>query len=1038
MAVQPNPPPRWAGDGSVGQEVPDTNGAGDQAADEVAALLQERELERRENLGARGVDPEANDAIFDRYAPFIQRAIWNAGWEALRPAQIACALAILDRRNDVLIATPTASGKTEAWAFPVLTDIAERARQGVKVLYVSPVKALINDQAWRLQPICEAGDIPLHLWHQDITQAHKNRMVQAPGGVLMTTPESLESILGNRRDFVHQLFSELEYAVIDEVHSLAASDRGIQVGMQLHRLTAIARGRVRTIALSATVGDTALIQAYVNPHRPEEVEVIAGELGVDRRTLYRHDHVHHAGATLPLVAVRAVYQRTAGRRAIAFCPTRRAVEDLAAKLNATAQQQGNPTSFLAHHSSLSKQERERVEGQMRTALDPTVIVATSTLELGIDIGDLDLVVDVNATPTVAGRRQRCGRTGRQDGQDQILYAITTDGLSDRVLQTRQTVVDRIPWRLLHNAAVADLHLRDRWAEASRPPQAAVHVFTQQMLQILKQERVMTPAELRDRLFDSRRFEAIRDATIEVDGEQRSVAGAIFRHLLATGMVRRADERGREVRVGENADRIVNHYDGLSVFQESVEFAVADGHRRIGSIAARRIHEGERFVLAGRPWLVTGVDERRRHVAVQLTDRGEAEEWHGDGGPEVAEEVVQRARDILLGRYEPLGALGPETRAQLDGARRLAARFQFADRTWFPSLRRHRQGPAQWWGERGGMWVPWRGSRAVDSALAALSAAHLEARRVEDEGRRQRGRRRRELDIPWSDLLAPWRIVFRCDGAEVLRLSQRALELTPRQIAQALTDGSIVNVKFADYLPRPVLEHRWLTDCYDQAGAREILGELVHGIETRGAADPAVRARRLLFPVPAAPPGDGRHLVVAGGGDVVAGPAPVPGDDIEAPGGIAGGPQAGDHGGAGVEAGAPGDGVREIAEAVEQRLHEQDRVAALEEAAAEERGQQRRAIAPVLEQWEAAILRPGDVDLPEGLVAAEGADARDEPDAVQHDVDAGPPPAPEHVGASSPAADDPGVSNAADIEAAAVADERAASLDEASSMAPGRV
>jgi ATP-dependent Lhr-like helicase len=1041
MAAHANRAPDEAAD-EEGLDVgpADMGGATDRTATEVAALLQARDVDRREQLAARGVDAAANEATFDRYAPFIQRAIWNAGWEALRPAQIACAQAILDGRNDVLITTPTASGKTEAWAFPVLTDIGERARQSVKVVYVSPVKALINDQAWRLQPLCEAGDIPLHLWHQDITQAHKDRMVQTPGGVLMTTPESLESILGNRRDFVHQLFADLEYAVIDEVHSLAASDRGIQVGVQLHRLSAIARGRVRVIALSATVGDTAMMRAYVSPHAPDQVEVVAGQLGMERRTLYRHDHFRHAGATLPVGAVRAVYQRTAGRRAIAFNPTRRAVEELAAKLNAIAQDQGNPMAFLAHHSSLSKQERERVEGQMRTALQPTGIVATSTLELGIDIGDLDLVVDVNATPTVAGRRQRRGRTGRQDGQDQILYAITTDGLSDRVLQTRQTVVDRIPWRLLHNAAVADLDFRDRWSEAPRPPQAAVHVLAQQMLQILKQERVMTPAELRDRLLDSGRFEAIRGATIEVDGEQRSVAGLLFRHLMATGLIRRAGDRGSEVRVGESADRIVNHYDGLSVFQESLEFTVSDGPRRVGSIAARRIHEGERFVLAGRPWMVTGVDERRRHLSVQLTDRGEAEEWHGDGGPEVAEEVVQRARDILLGRFEPLGTLGPETRASLDAARQLAARYGFGDRTWFPSLRRHRQGPAQWWGESGGMWVPWRGSRAVDSALAALSAAHLQARGADDEARRRRGQRRRELDIPWSDLLAPWRIVFRCDGAEVLRLAHRALELTPRQIAQSLTDGSIVNVKFAEYLPRPVLEHRWLTDCYEEGTAREILGELVRGIETRGAADPALAARRLLLPVPPARPG--------GGGDVAVGPAPVPDDEVERRGGDADDVPAAEAARQG--GGGAAEEVRQIVETVEQGLREQELGDARAAAVADELNAQRRAVGPVLEQWEEAILRPDEARLPDGLVApdhvaepggrrrAVTTNEQGAPlETIDRQADAVQPCSPAQGDARDPdrAGDGHGAPDGVDLEAAPVAlVDAGAAVDETSSLA----
>lgn len=157
--------------------------------------------------------------IFDRYAPFIRDFIYDHEWRTLRGIQLAAADALFNTDDNVLLLSSTASGKTEAAFFPILTDLWENPSRSVGALYISPLKALINDQFYRLDDICKQADIAVWHWHGDVSTSHKAKLIKHPSGILQITPESLEALLLRRQAVVASLFCDLRYIVVDELHS---------------------------------------------------------------------------------------------------------------------------------------------------------------------------------------------------------------------------------------------------------------------------------------------------------------------------------------------------------------------------------------------------------------------------------------------------------------------------------------------------------------------------------------------------------------------------------------------------------------------------------------------------------------------------------------------------------------------------------------------------------------------------------------------------------------------------------------------------
>ena len=362
---------------------------------------------------------------FERLAPFVQEFVYRQGWKELRSLQAEAIDAIFDTDNDVLITTGTASGKTEAAFLPILSLIATEPIGSIKALYIGPLKALINDQFRRLELLCEAGDIPIHRWHGDVGSSQKSDLIEHPGGVLQITPESIESLFINKTNHLHRLFGGLQFIVVDEVHSFMESDRGVQLRSQLQRIDKYSKSsRPRRIGLSATVGDQEAARQWLNPQSPSKVQIINPEVTIPPTRL-SHLHFSLTKEEVPSELVDDLYALTKDKRALVFCNSRKNVEVLTAQLNRRSSRERIPEHYLPHHGSISKEIREDAEVRMRGDDYPTSVICTNTLELGIDIGQLDMAVQVDSTHTVMSFVQRLGRTGRRQDSSRIMQIYTS-------------------------------------------------------------------------------------------------------------------------------------------------------------------------------------------------------------------------------------------------------------------------------------------------------------------------------------------------------------------------------------------------------------------------------------------------------------------------------------------------------------------------------------------------------------------------------------------------------------------------------------
>ena len=194
-------------------------------------------------------------SAFERYAPFIQEYIYRKKWTELREVQVEACEAIMDTDNHVIIASGTASGKTEAAFFPILTLLEEKPASSIGVMYIGPLKALINDQFERLDELLREHDIPVWPWHGDISPSVKKKALKTAQGILQITPESLEAMLMRHPGDAGRLFSDLRFIVIDEIHALMGEDRGLQLLCLLSRLEKLTGCSPRRIGLSATLND---------------------------------------------------------------------------------------------------------------------------------------------------------------------------------------------------------------------------------------------------------------------------------------------------------------------------------------------------------------------------------------------------------------------------------------------------------------------------------------------------------------------------------------------------------------------------------------------------------------------------------------------------------------------------------------------------------------------------------------------------------------------------------------------------------------
>lgn len=605
-------------------------------------------------------------SAFDKLARPVQKWVRAQGWRELRDIQARAVHDIVDSNDDVIVAASTAGGKTEAAFLPLISQVLDAPSNvgGFDLLYIGPLKALITDQAGRLNDICQDADLPVVPWHGDVSQSVKSRALKAPRGILLITPESLEALFVRRGLEIPRLFGATRAVVIDELHSVLDSERGVQMRSLLTRLELAVKHPIRRIGLSATLGDMGLTRAYLRPDAPDTVRMIeaeggGAELRLQLRGYMSGDEDENTPSATDAIAAH-LFKHLRGSDNLVFAGARQNVEIYADRLRALCEAEYLPQEFYPHHASLSREHRDFVERRLKDGGKPTTAICTSTLELGIDIGDVACVAQIGAPFSVASLRQRLGRSGRRAGQPSILrqYAVEARLSSD------SNFVDQLRLGLVRSIAMIEL-LLEEWCEPPKPQALHLSTMVHQILSVIA-ERGGAQA---NRLF----------RILCQDGPFRQVSSAQFLDVLRalgspeTALIEQS-ENGTLL-LGRVGEKLVEHYSFYAVFQTPEEYRLIAQGRELGTLPIDNVlAPGMMVIFSGRRWLVQEVHDRDRVIMVIPAKAGVPPIFGGDPG-EIHDRVIERMFDILEGDLQPSYADQAALRL-LDEARQNYARLGF--------------------------------------------------------------------------------------------------------------------------------------------------------------------------------------------------------------------------------------------------------------------------------------------------------------------------------------------------------------------------
>ncbi|MBW4473493.1 MAG: DEAD/DEAH box helicase [Stenomitos rutilans HA7619-LM2] len=710
-------------------------------------------------------------------APFIQEYIYSEGWTDLRPVQVEACRVLFKADAHLLIAAGTASGKTEAAFLPVLTLLHNEPPTTIGAMYIGPIKALINDQFDRLTDLLKQADIPVWAWHGDVKQSRKTNLLKQPQGILQITPESLESLLINKHTELHRLFGALRFVIIDEIHAFIGSDRGAQILCQLSRLAQITQNQPRRIGLSATLGDYAMAEDWlrsgtdrpvITPHLPAAPRTIqlalehfyTSSLTVrargDTRDAAFSPYQHH------------LFEQSHSRKCLIFANGRSETENVIASLRQIAQAKGFPDVYHVHHGSIAASLREAAENAMRDPSSPTVTAATVTFEMGIDLGQLDRVIQLEAPPSVASFLQRLGRSGRRGSPADMRFVCAEDNPTGG-----ESLPERIPWQLLQCIAVIQLYLEEKWIEPIAPLRYPLSLLYQQTMSTLVALGELSPAALAQRILTLPPFRSLS----QDDFRQ------VLRHWIELDHIQRTPENG--LIVGLAAERLVKNFKFYAIFPDSEEYAVWSDGIELGTVVVPP-GVGDRLSLAGRIWEVTEVNSRRKVLQVKPAIGTSSVSWRGSSG-NIHTRVLQRMRQALLEDIE-YPYLQSGARARLAEARKLAKKEGLESSYLFPL-----EGNAC-------CILPWAGTIAVRT-LERFLRLHC----------------RDTLKIKGVMGRSPYFLVVNMGKCSTVSLYHEIKSLSDRRMSadELLTEEEAPKLqKYDEFIPSPLLRRAFAADYLD--------------------------------------------------------------------------------------------------------------------------------------------------------------------------------------------------------------------------------
>jgi ATP-dependent Lhr-like helicase len=744
-------------------------------------------------------ESNASATAFDRLHPEIRRWIYQKGWSELRDVQAQAIDVILGTQQDAVISAATASGKTEAAFLPILSHIVDDQTEGFRVMYVGPLKALINDQFLRLDELCISLEIPVTKWHGDVSVSIKQRAREKPAGILLITPESLEALFVRRPESIVRMFSGLSFVVIDELHSFLATERGVQLASLLKRLDRCLGRSPRRVGLSATIGDLTLAGAWLRPSDPASVRIVSvtGDQA-DLKLQIRGIQMPSRRVTAPKspkgvdsppaepaedVALQQIARhicevmRAKGNHLV-FAARRKDVESLADKLRSICEAQGVPNEFFPHHGSLSREIRETLETRLKEGSLPTTAVATATLELGVDIGAVESVAQIGAPRSISALRQRLGRSGRRPGKPAILrmYAI------EQELDERSSLPERLRLETVLGIAAVTL-LLERWIEPPSPLKQNLSTLLHQVLALIVQKGGIKPNEAYEQLSGPGPF-----ASIDVDTFKE-----LLRGMRATQPPLLEQSDDGTLMLGSLGERVTDSYEFFAVFKTPEEYRIIFNGRTLGTISIDNAFGRDDYVIfSGRRWKVLDVDDRSRTIQVEAAPAGKVPRFDGTEAGALHDTVVARMRDVFCDTALPI-FLDKTAGAHLEEARTMFRTIGLEQRRIII--------------DDDTMYLfPWRGTNTLDALRLAL----------------------RKFQVPVASAPVCLMVPSREEGQlrQALRSLSETDDLDGAQLAQF--DDNLERGKYDSFVPRDLLRQAAAVDRLNARSVPAVCRELLLG------------------------------------------------------------------------------------------------------------------------------------------------------------------------------------------------------------------
>lgn len=583
---------------------------------------------------------------FDLLNPKIQRWIWRKGWESLRDIQEIAIRTVIEHDSDIIIASPTASGKTEAVILPIFSKLIDKNSNSIDVLYISPLKALINDQYDRLTQIAEELNIQVTRWHGDVANSQKKNLLKNPRGLLLITPESLEAILINHGPKANSLFQSLSYVIIDELHSFIGTERGKQVQSLIQRIESAIKKMIPHIGLSATLRDMETVpKDFLRFNTPYEFKLIESKESNQTIKLQIRGYIHtepdvegqeeSASDGSDIHICDDIFRLFRGKTNLIFANSRMIIEQYTDILNRLSERDHVPNEFFPHHGSLSKEIRHNVEKRLKEKTKPTNVLCTSTLELGIDIGSVHSIGQIGVPPSVSSLRQRLGRSGREKGKASILRIF----IKAQEIDSRTPFIDRLRQELFQSIALVELLIA---SEYEKPRIGDLHLSTliQQTLSLIAQFGGIKAVEAYRLLCEAGPFNNI----------DKKLFLTFLRNLGDKDLISQCSDGS--IVLGLTGERLVNHYSFYTAFKTSEEYQIIASGKTLGTLPViNPLVEDVHIIFAGKRWIVTSVDQKKKIIEVRSSKGGRPPQFGGSGFI-VDDQVRKKMYDIYTTYNKP--------------------------------------------------------------------------------------------------------------------------------------------------------------------------------------------------------------------------------------------------------------------------------------------------------------------------------------------------------------------------------------------------